>query len=58
MDVLRDRLAQATGRQVTMTTKVDPELIGGVVARVGSTVYDGSVATQLAKMREKLLQDM
>jgi F-type H+-transporting ATPase subunit delta len=58
MDVLRNRLAQATGRQVTMTTKVDPALIGGVVARVGSTVYDGSVATQLAKMREKLLQDM
>ena len=58
MDGLRARLAQATGRQVTMTTKVDPELIGGVVARVGSTVYDGSVATQLAKMREKLLQDM
>jgi F-type H+-transporting ATPase subunit delta len=57
-DVLRKRLAQATGRQVTMTTKVDPALIGGIVARVGSTVYDGSVATQLAKMREKLLQDM
>jgi len=58
IDALRDRLAHATGRTVRMTTKVDPALIGGVVARVGSTVYDGSVATQLARLREKLLQDM
>ena len=48
------RLAAATGRRVTMTTPVDPSLIGGTVARVGSTVYDGSIAAQLAKMRERL----
>lgn len=34
--------------------KVDPNLIGGVVVRVGDTVYDGSVFTQLNKMREKI----
>ena len=48
------RLATATGRRVTMTTRVAPSLIGGAVARVGSTVYDGSIATQLGKMRERL----
>lgn len=48
------RLAAATGRRVTMTARVDPALIGGAVTRVGSIVYDGSVATQLAKIREKL----
>jgi F-type H+-transporting ATPase subunit delta len=48
------RLAKATGRRVTMTSRVDPSLIGGAVARVGSVVYDGSVATQLEKMRERL----
>ncbi len=48
------RLAKATGRRVTMTSRVDPALIGGAVARVGGVVYDGSVATQLAKMRERL----
>jgi len=48
------RLADATGRHVTMTTRVDPSLIGGAVARVGGTVYDGSIATRLAKMRERL----
>jgi F-type H+-transporting ATPase subunit delta len=53
---LRQRLAAATGRVVTMTTKVDAAIIGGVVTRIGSTVYDGSVATQLAKVRDRLEQ--
>jgi F-type H+-transporting ATPase subunit delta len=51
---LQQRLANATGRVVTMTTKVDASIIGGVVTRIGSTVYDGSVATQLAKVRDRL----
>jgi F-type H+-transporting ATPase subunit delta len=48
-------LKQATGKQITMRVKVDPSLLGGVVARVGSTVYDGSVRTQLKKMRDQLV---
>ena len=51
---LQQRLASATGRAVTMTTKVDPAIIGGVITRIGSTVYDGSVAAQLAKVRGRL----
>ncbi len=47
-------LARATGRTVTLTTSVDPSLIGGVVTRIGSVVYDGSVARQLQKIRERL----
>ena len=50
------RIAAATGRRVTMTASVDPSLIGGAVARVGSIVYDGSIATQLARIRERLEQ--
>ncbi len=53
-EALQQRLAAVTGRRVTMTTKVDPSLIGGAVARVGSTVYDGSIATQLDKIKERL----
>jgi F-type H+-transporting ATPase subunit delta len=53
---LQQRLANATGRVVTMTTKVDASIIGGVVTRIGSTVYDGSVATRLAKVRDRLEQ--
>ena len=51
---LQQRLAQMTGRKVIMTTKVDPEIIGGVVTRIGSTVYDGSIASQLATIRQRL----
>jgi F-type H+-transporting ATPase subunit delta len=52
------RLAQATGGRVDVTTNVNPAIIGGIVARIGSTVYDGSVATQLLKMRKILLERM
>jgi F-type H+-transporting ATPase subunit delta len=53
---LQQRLADATGRVVTMTTKVDESIIGGVVTRIGGIVYDGSVATRLAKVRDRLEQ--
>jgi F-type H+-transporting ATPase subunit delta len=39
---------------VTLQTRVDPSIIGGVVARVGSVVYDASVTRQLQKMKERL----
>jgi len=55
-EALRQRLEAATGRQVEITTKVDPGLIGGLVARIGGTVYDGSVSARLTRMRERLLQ--
>lgn len=55
-EALRQRLQKVTGKEITMTTRVEPELIGGLVARIGSTVYDGSVSTRLTKMRERLLQ--
>jgi F-type H+-transporting ATPase subunit delta len=54
---LQRRLSAATAREVTVTTKVDPALIGGVVARIGTTVYDGSLATQLAKLKGRLAEN-
>ena len=50
------RLSTATGWTVSLTTRVDPALLGGVRARIGSTVYDGSVATQLARLRSSLVE--
>ncbi|HVV95845.1 MAG TPA: ATP synthase F1 subunit delta [Rhodanobacteraceae bacterium] len=47
-------LARASGRTVTLSANVDPAIIGGVVTRIGSTIYDGSVMRQLEKMRERL----
>ena len=51
-------LEQASGRHVQMDLRVDPSLIGGVVARIGSIVYDASVATQLQKMKQRLLESI
>jgi F-type H+-transporting ATPase subunit delta len=51
-----DALGRATGRQVIVDAKVDAAILGGVVARVGSVVYDGSVARQLEKMKEQLVE--
>ena len=53
---LQLRLSEATGRTVQVEATVDPALIGGLVAQIGSTVYDGSVRTQLEKMRQQLVQ--
>jgi F-type H+-transporting ATPase subunit delta len=51
---LRQGLVVATGRQVHLESRIDPAIIGGAVTRVGSTVYDGSIATQLKKIKEQL----
>jgi F-type H+-transporting ATPase subunit delta len=51
-------LAKVTGRTVTLATRVDPSIIGGVVARLGSTIYDGSVVRQLQRMKEKLVESV
>lgn len=48
-------LAAATGKQVTISTRVDPAIIGGAVTRVDSTVYDGSVARQLERIKENMI---
>jgi F-type H+-transporting ATPase subunit delta len=54
VDAIEKRLATLTGKRVMMVTRVDAGILGGVVARVGSTVYDASIATQLKKIRERL----
>lgn len=54
--LLEQGLATATGRTVVLEARVDPSIIGGVVTRLGSTVYDGSVTTQLQKMKQSLIE--
>ncbi|MEO5823591.1 MAG: ATP synthase F1 subunit delta [Vicinamibacteraceae bacterium] len=48
-------LADASGARVVITPRVDPAILGGVVAKVGSRVYDGSVARHLARIRTRLV---
>jgi len=55
---IEQKLAQVTGRTVTLDTKIDPTIIGGVVARIGSTVYDGSITRQLEKMKQRLVESV
>lgn len=45
------------GREVLLSTAIDPELIGGVVLETGGTVYDGSVKTQLARLATRMAGD-
>ena len=54
-DALRQELSRVANKQVRCDFSVDPALIGGVVARIGSTVYDGSVRTQLDTLHERLV---
>ena len=54
---LQSALAGRTGRQVELDISVDPTLIGGAVAVVDNVVFDGSLRTQLAQLRESLAQD-
>jgi F-type H+-transporting ATPase subunit delta len=54
VEALAGRLSAATGRRVHLTPRVDPTILGGLVARVGSTLYDASLRTQLRRMREVL----
>jgi F-type H+-transporting ATPase subunit delta len=51
------RLHTLTGKKVRMETVVDPSLIGGLVAQVGSTIYDGSIRQQLQTFKNGLTQD-
>lgn len=52
---VRAALERATRKSVILTTEVRPELIGGIVAKVGDTVYDSSIRTQLDKIKQALL---
>jgi F-type H+-transporting ATPase subunit delta len=52
---LADALRKATGHPVELKVDVDPSVIGGVVARVGDEVFDGSVESRLAEARQYLI---
>lgn len=51
---IADALSKATGRTVDLKVVVDPSVVGGVVARVGDEIFDGSVATRLVDAKQRL----
>jgi len=55
--MLQSQFERLTGKKVRADYAVDSELIGGIIARIGSTVYDGSVKGQLEGLRRKLVTE-
>jgi F-type H+-transporting ATPase subunit delta len=51
----RTNLEKLTGKHVEIDYAVDKEIIGGVITRIGSTVYDGSVRTRLENLKEQMI---
>jgi F-type H+-transporting ATPase subunit delta len=51
---LAERLGEITGKKVNLNFGTDESLLGGIVTRIGSTVYDGSVRNQLERLGEEL----
>lgn len=51
---LEEKLKQVTGKKVRLNFGTDQSLLGGIVTRIGSTVYDGSVRNQLIRLGEEL----
>ncbi len=53
---LSAQLESLTGKKVQLENTVEPGLIGGVITRIGTTVYDGSIHAQLEQMKAKIIQ--
>jgi len=53
-DALKEKLTSVTRKKVRVDFEQDPELIGGLVTRIGSTIYDGSVRNNLQQIKEKM----
>ena len=53
---LRTSLSEATGKVVTLDVQTDPGILGGLVVQIGSTVYDGSISSQLDEVKKRLAE--
>ena len=54
LQAIQRSLATATGRSVELTSRVDAAILGGMVARVGGTVFDASVTSHLQRICQRL----
>jgi F-type H+-transporting ATPase subunit delta len=55
-DKLTSRLSALMGKEIVVTTRVDPSIIGGLIARVGDKLIDGSTKSRLLALRENLVR--
>ena len=53
-DSVEEMLTRTSGKEIRLSTRVDPEILGGMVIRVGDRVMDGSARTRLQSMRREI----
>ena len=53
---IAQKLSKVLGKEVSLESEIDPDIIGGVVVRIGDTVYDGSVVNQLEQVRARAVK--
>ena len=51
-----DEIGRQTGRTVELTSTVDPEVLGGIVVRVGNSIIDASIRTRLENLRKQVVK--
>lgn len=56
LNKVKAKLSEVMGQEIEVATKVDPEIIGGIIAKVEDKVFDGSIKTQLERIRGVLSQ--
>jgi F-type H+-transporting ATPase subunit delta len=52
---LKAAFATATGKTIVLDARIDPSLIGGMVARIGGRVYDASIRSRLEDVKHRLI---
>ena len=55
-DSLGATIGERAGRKVTLAARVDPDIIGGIVVRVGNSILDASIRTRLEQLRRHVAQ--
>ncbi|GAV24191.1 ATP synthase subunit delta [Carboxydothermus islandicus] len=53
-NLIKDKLSKLSGKKVTLKVRTNPDLIGGIVVRVGNKVYDGSIKNQLYRLKRSI----
>jgi len=56
VEQLGDRISEQTDRKVELSADVDPEILGGIVVRVGNSVLDASVRNRLEQLRKQVVK--
>ena len=54
VEEIGERIGEQTGQTVQLTTSADPEILGGIVVRVGNAILDSSIRTRLNRLRNQL----